>query len=419
MSRLYADPDGQPPRRPPEWLVSTVLVLFVIAPGFLPKGIGSAVYSSVLVALAVAITVVAVLLRVRRPVTAAGLAVAAAVVGMALDGPVVVFILGLLVCIFSVAKRTNRRSTFLVAVAAAVVVGVATVLFLESDWNDLRAILQFATFIGFAAAIGDATRSRRAFIVAITERARRAEETKESEALRRVAEERLRIARDLHDLLAHQIAVINMHSNVAAQALRSRPDDAEKSLATIRDAARTVLGEIGSLLSVLRAPDAGTGPGAAAPTPGLESLDSLLEEFTRTGLRLDVRREGAEYPVPEDVGVAAYRVIHEALTNANKHGSDHSALLHLEHGDGTLVITVTNTVPVIGLQPGGHTGAQPGGEAPNGGGGHGLVGVRERVAAVGGTLATTTGPGPVYRFTVVLPTTVSHNIPLPTTPRTR
>lgn len=109
--------------------------------------------------------------------------------------------------------------------------------------------------VGFAAAAGDASRSRRAYIDTITERARRAEETKESEARSRVAEERLKIARDLHDVMAHQIAVISMHAGVASQALPTRPDDAERALATIRQAARTVLGEIASLLRVLRAAD--------------------------------------------------------------------------------------------------------------------------------------------------------------------
>ena len=395
MIRAVPETPGFPPARVPTWLVDTLIVLFVVAPGFLPLNDTGFFYSSapVVAAAAALITVAAVLLRRRYPLPAMLGAVMASLVGLGAGGPPSVFIAGVLFTMFAVAKFTDRRRTLVVAGSTIVVMSVGSVLLFDTPWNDLRTALQITAFIGCAAAFGDAARSRRAMIVAIIERARRAEETKESEALRRVAEERLRIARDLHDLLAHQIAVINLHSSVASRALPDRPDDVERSLATIRQAARTVLSEIGSLLSVLRAADDGSaGSGAlSAPVPGLADLDQLLAEFERSGLAVEVRREGTVLPTTEEIGTVAYRVIQEALTNAHKHGTDHTALLHLETTGEALAVTVTNT-----MTPGAA-------RLPTGG--HGLIGVAERVASVGGTLDAGAGPGPIYRLTATLPAT--------------
>lgn len=312
---------------------------------------------------------------------------------VAVDGPLFSYLAALMVVVFSVARHTDRRTAVIVAAVAAVTVGVAGAAFLPAEWGTVRPFVQVIAMVGFAAAAGDASRSRRAFIDTITERARRAEETKESEARRRVAEERLAIARDLHDVVAHQIAVINLHAGVASSALRARPDDAERSLVTIREAARTVLGEIGGLLSVLRTSDPPADSPAAglAPVPGLAELDRLVADFARGGLRVDVRTVGTPFDLPESVDLVAYRVIQEGLTNAQKHGSDASALLQVEYAPALLDVTVTNTVV-----------AKPGASRSRPAG-HGLTGARERVAAVHGTLDTSFGPGPVHRLTARLP----------------
>jgi len=396
MNRAVPETPGFPAARVPTWLVDTLAVVFIVGPGFLPIKDAGFLDSALPVAAVAAavVTVAAVLMRRRWPLPALAAAVAASQVGLGADGPPSVYIAGVLFTMFAVAKFTDRRRTLITAGSTIVVMSVGSVVLFETPWNDLRTALQITAFIGCAAAFGDAARSRRAMIVAIIERARRAEQTKESEALRRVAEERLRIARDLHDLLAHQIAVINLHSSVASRALPDRPDDVERSLATIRQAARTVLSEIGSLLSVLRAADDGSsGAGTlSAPVPGLADLDEQLAEFERSGLTVEVRREGTARPATEEVGTVAYRVIQEALTNAHKHGADHTALLHLETTGSALVVTVTNTMtPGAALLPRG---------------GHGLIGVAERVASVGGTLDAGPGPGPIYRLTATLPTTV-------------
>jgi signal transduction histidine kinase len=377
--------------RPPRWSVDAAVSLFVGGAGLVQATVADAIPASTGAVLALTAAALAtVLLRHRFPRVTAGVAIVVCSLGV-IAGLVPSTIIALLVCLYGVAQRTTRRTSLWIALAAVVLLWVTTYFFYNVGGGDVRGFFQILTFVGFASAAGDASRNRREYIEAINERARIAEETKESEARRRVAEERLRIARDLHDVLAHQIAVINLHSNVAAQALRERPDDAERSLSTIRQAARTVLGEIGSLLTVLRSPDASSsseGLGANAPVATLADLDALLAGFSQSGLRVDLRRDGSDdRTVPEEVSLVAYRVIQEALTNAHKHGADHSALLYMDYGVDILEITVTNTVAH------GQTRAT----------GHGLTGVRERLVSVNGDLETSRGPGPIFRFTVRLP----------------
>ncbi|MBX0300532.1 sensor histidine kinase [Cryobacterium sp. 1639] len=398
-----AERDFSPLSRLPAWLRHTILVVLVVGPSFARTELGGNITSSPAAALLVLVSVGSVLLRQRAPLVGASAAVLACVLGLAVDGPVVTYLIAVLIGVFAVARWLSRRTSLIFSGLTVVLIGAATLVFLDSSWHDARAMLQLAAFVGFATAAGDANRSHAAYIRGITERARRAEETKEAEALRRVAEERLRIARDLHDLLAHQIAVINLHSSVASQALPERPADAEQSLATIRAAARTVLGEIGSLLSVLRATDADGGGLSTAPVAGLADLEPLLIDFERSGLSVDNRVVGSPRPLSGAADMVAYRVVQEALTNAHKHGADHTALLHLDYQPDALEITVTNTVDP---QPRAGSTAAPVAPAPvtPAGDGHGLLGARERVGSVGGRLTAARGPGPVFRFTAWLPT---------------
>lgn len=389
------------PHHPPRWIPRTIAIVVVLLVGLLPSPLSVTAWSSVPSAALFVGAIAALVLRSRYPRSTAIAAVLLCLAAMPLTGAIAAHAITVLICVFTAARLTDRRTTLIITAFAALVLTSGILFILDSPWQDTRVVFQTTAFVCAAAAIGDATRSRHAFIEAITERARRAEETKEAEASRRVAEERLRIARDLHDVLAHQIAVINLHSSVASQALRDRPDDAEKSLVAVRQAARTVLGEIGSLLSVLRAGDTDASAAAGAPVPGLSELPALIESFERDGLRIDLREAGTPTELPGEVDIVAYRVVQEALTNAHKHGSDHTALLHLEHavteqGENQLRITVTNTVD---------------GPATTGGG-HGLIGVRERVSFVGGTLAVGRGPGPVHRFEVTLPLPSPRVIPL-------
>jgi signal transduction histidine kinase len=235
-------------------------------------------------------------------------------------------------------------------------------------------------------AIGQAVQAHRANLAALTQRAERAEATREALARQRVAEERLAIARDLHDVVAHQIAVINLHAGAAAAAVDERPDDAKRSLGIVREAARSVLGEIGDLLATLR------DPGTAAPV-GLAQLDDLVRDQATHGTTVTVRTDGTPYELSANVDVAALRVVQEALTNAHKHASVRRAHVRLQYTPASLRITVSSPADADSPSSAG---------APSTG--HGLVGMRERVESVRGTLTYgRTGTG-LWLVTAELPT---------------
>lgn len=281
------------------------------------------------------------------------------------------------IAMFGVTDRTDRRTgLFISAAVVALTIGLSLLGGLLTTMPDPR-LLQYGLAVAFAAAMGDATRSRREYVAAAIERAERAEQTREAEAKRRVSEERLKIAQDLHDTVAHQIAVINLHAGVASSMVDGRPEKAKQSLATIRSAARTVLGEIGDLLEVLRADDE-AGP-STAPQPGLDRLDDLVARFEGDGLDVTVRVEGDLHRVTAAVDLVAYRLVQESLTNAHKHGADHRAHVLITVADHTLDIVVTNPVTIAVRDS---TGSRLG-----------LIGLRERVASVRGVVETGPCPG--------------------------
>lgn len=389
------------PIRPPgfwlprrlRWLPTAGLILVVIVASCAPSSFSGAGWKSPQAVLVILASIGAIAFRLRAPRVTAVAAVIIAAVGTMVSAPTAPIMIAVLVTLFSAALHTNRRTSIILAAVAAIPLSIVGWAFAVDPWRDVRTVIQIVAPIGFAAAVGDATRSRREFIATITERALVAEATKESEAQRRVAEERLAIARDLHDVMAHQIAVINLNANAAARSLRTRPDDAERSLDTVKQAARTVLGEIGSLLSVLRESDTGR-PAEPVPHPvrGLADLDALIETFEESGLAVERRIEGTPIDVPEAVDIVAYRVVQEALTNAHKHGSGRCAHLCIGYRPTTVEITITNDIP-----------SQEGGGAAATARGHGLRGAQERVSSVGGTLTTGVEAGPVYRFAATLP----------------
>ncbi|WP_051208457.1 sensor histidine kinase [Propionicicella superfundia] len=367
----------------PAWLGDVVAAVLIVSAAFVPFP-GDELRPGRWEATVLVIAPAAVLpLRRRRPVPvlAACLVLygSSSLAGTLSPGAA----LAVAIAMFGVANRSTRRATVIIGGVAVTVVFLLSMPAALGNLLDPRAF-QFVLAVAFAAAAGDGARSRRAYVEAITERAERAERTRESEARRRVTEERLRIARDLHDTVAHQIAVISLNAGVASSALDSNPDRARAALGTIRQAARTVLGEIGDLLSMLRADDPQT---AAVPQYGLEHVDTLLEQFRASGLDVRMRVEGDLGQVTGTVGHVAYRTIQEALTNAHKHGAGHQAHLLLCVAGDTVRIVVSNPVADGGATAE-HT-ARPGAS----GAGVGLVGLRERIASVRGTVQAGSAPG--------------------------
>jgi signal transduction histidine kinase len=292
------------------------------------------------------------------------------------------------VAAYTVASRNERALAWASGAAAAAVLVLTALLFTTTSWGNPQSLEPIA-WIGMAVALGYALRTRRAYITAVEERALRAERTREEEAGRRVAEERLRIARELHDVVAHHIALISVQAGVATHLLRSQPDDAAIALGHVRKASRSVLDELSTLLGVLRQPEDTGAP--TEPTPGLDRLDELVDRFVTAGLKVDVVTSGRPRPLSAAADLAAYRIVQESLTNAQKHGAGGDARVRLAHDLDALHIEVHNR--------GGHPSSL---ESPPSGG-HGILGMTERATSLGVTLRAVAEPDGAFRVTATLP----------------
>lgn len=288
----------------------------------------------------------------------------------------------LVISVYTVASGLDRRRIWLTAAAVALPLYLATALTSDSSWWAPQNIGVLG-WIGMAAAVGDAGRSRQAYVAEVEERARRAELTREDEARRRVVKERIRIARELHDVVSHHIAMISVQAGAARHVLPQQPEVADVALEHIRRGSDTVLRELASVVGVLRQPD--DLDDVTEPTPGLARLADLLGTATAAGLRVGHHQDGRARELPAVADLAAYRILQESLTNAQKHG-DGAASLTVRYAADQVILEVVNGVG-----------------APGSPGGYGLVGMRERAGAAGGTLTAERCPGGIFRVHAVLP----------------
>ncbi|RCG32388.1 sensor histidine kinase [Sphaerisporangium album] len=310
------------------------------------------------------------------------------------------------IAVATLAAHSPRRVAWTAGTACAVVLAGTRVITSELASMPPEVVGQIA-WICMATAAGDGLRSRRAHIAAIEERAVRAERTREEEAQRRVMEERLRIARELHDVLAHHIALINVQAQVAAHVMDARPREAREALGHIRRAGRAALDELRTTVGLLRQPGAAEDL-PTEPAPGLDRLPDLINSFTAAGLEVDCRLEGTPRPLPSPVELTAFRVVQEALTNVSKHAGEASTRVRITYGRRDLTVDVTddgNGGRVPGTRG---AGATKGANGANGTGeptgtGHGLLGMRERALSVGGTFSVGPAPGRGFRVHAVLP----------------
>ncbi|MFJ6611737.1 sensor histidine kinase [Streptomyces sp. NPDC091289] len=243
--------------------------------------------------------------------------------------------------------------------------------------------------------LGDSLRTRRAYFDQLEERAARLEREREAQSKVAVAAERARIARELHDVVAHNVSVMVVQADGAAYVMDAAPDQAKQALETISSTGRQALAEMRRLLGVLRTGDAPES-GEYVPQPDVEQIEDLVAQVRQTGLEVDFKVEGTPRPLPSGVELTAYRVVQEALTNTRKHGGPDAGasvrLVYFDDGLGLLIEDDGRGAAHELYEDGGADGA-----------GHGMIGMRERVGMVGGTLDAGPRPGGGFRISALLP----------------
>ncbi|MGY0064052.1 sensor histidine kinase [Streptomyces sp. LZ34] len=301
---------------------------------------------------------------------------------------------------YSLTARTERRAAIAVSLTSAALLVASTPLFGDLSWQDASRVGAVAAFPLVAGVLGHSVQNRRAYLAAVEERAQRAEKSRDSEARRRVAEERVRIARELHDLVAHQITLANAQATVAAHLFDARPEQTRKSLKELVETTGHALDELRATVGLLR--QSGDAAAPAEPAPGLTQLPTLLESFRRAGLEVSVHQEGTARPLPPGVDLTAYRIIQEALTNVTKHAGTGSARVRLAWNRDRVTIAVADdgrgarTAPTASTGPSAST-------VPDRPPGYGLIGMRERATAVGGHLSAGRRPEGGFLVSTQLP----------------
>jgi signal transduction histidine kinase len=290
--------------------------------------------------------------------------------------------LSLVVAFFGAAASGHRRAAW-----TAIVTGYAAAVWLGPlAFGRPVGSLTFALLLGAWLAVlviaAEAVRLRR-------ERLAQAQATRAADAQRQASEERLRMARDLHDVIGHNISLISVQAAVGLDLMDSDPDQARAALTAIRSVSREALGELRSMLATLR--QAGEQP-PTAPTPGLARLPELCELTRAAGIAVRTEVRGPVRPLPATVDLAAYRIVQESLTNVARHAGPATATVRLGYQADGVSVEVLDDGP-------GHLGPKPSGA----GGGSGVAGMTERAAALGGHLTAGSRPGGGFAVVAWLP----------------
>jgi len=331
--------------------------------------------------LLLAVPALALIWRNSRPVEVLGLAVGGAVGWAALgqiDGAALVPVI---VGVYWVALTRARRIAVAAGLAGAAAIFVTEGLLGPFGWFGGPNATMWPELLA-AGAVGASVAARRQWLAAEHDRAARAEQAREEETRRRVDAERMRIARELHDVVAHSMAVINVQATAASMQLAADPASAAEAIQAIRGASKSGLRELRAILEVLRQVDGGS---PAVPVPDLRAIAALVEATSAAGTPTTLEAAEPPVPLPPPVALAAYRIVQESLTNVVRHAGRVAATVGLRQDGGYLYVDVAND----------------GGAAPaafGDGTGAGLAGMRERAAALGGTLDA--GPRPGGGFAV-------------------
>jgi signal transduction histidine kinase len=393
-------------RRHPK-LVDGLLALLVL--GFGLSAYGSWARHPALIAVIVALAV-PIVFRRQYPAAAFAAAVAVGVVQVVAFRFPTTADVSVLILLYSLAVSRPRRASapgLAICVLGAAVAAVRWQLPGDpTAWQVLfvMGLVSAPALLAWLAA--DSVRWRRGYYAALEEKAHRLERERDALAQVAAAAERARIARELHDIVAHHVSVMVVQADGAAFALESSPDKTREALGAISGTGRQALAEMRRLLGMLRSPSAGSqgplGP-ELAPVPGTSQLSALLEQTRTAGLPVTFRQEGTPVAGPADgADLAVYRVVQESLTNVRRHGGPGvSAAVTIRYTADGVTVSVTDDGRGAAAQP-----ASANGTAADGTG-HGLHGMRERVELYGGTVTAGPRAGGGYQVTATLPLTAT------------
>jgi signal transduction histidine kinase len=302
---------------------------------------------------------------------------------LALGYPVVTLGVSVLVALYSVALLCERRRS-LVAAGITVAAMLVTLANIDSG-GDASTIAGNAVVLAVAWFLGDSQRERRAYVTKLEQRTAELERARHELARSAVAEERLRIARELHDVVAHNMGMIAVQAGAGAHVIDTRPEEAKRSLETILQASRSALGEIRGMLGLLRSSE---DPAETDPSPGLAELSRLAEEVRQAGVEVELDVDEPLEQLPDAFQLTIFRIVQEALTNTVKHAGASRVRVSVRFAeDGARVDVVDDG----------------GGKTPIGSDGHGIIGMRERVTMHGGRLDASRLPEGGFRVTAEIP----------------
>lgn len=336
----------------------------------------------------------------RHPRTAVAVTTACAVLAGSLGFLLTPLLLApVMLALYWLAAVGSSRTAWIHGSVCVVAIVITAIGF---DWDEMVALRAAgpALWLVLPLVMGNRYRLRFAYHDAVRARAEHAERTREEEARLRVTEERMRIARDLHDVVAHHMAVANAQAGTAAHLLGTDPNLSRRILADLQENTSAAMLELRDTLRVLRHSSPDTDD--LAPAPGLAELPALVETCRSAGLAVDVEVRGAALELPPGIDLTAYRIIQEALTNATKYSASGTATLVLTYTAARLTVSIMNEVAPRADPPG-----TPGENHQ----GFGLVGMRERARSVGGSLEVAESPS--TRFEVVTDLPLRSNAPRP------
>jgi signal transduction histidine kinase len=371
---------------PRQWFLTDVgLSALFLAGGFSSLFIGNHgkdyPHHVVLLTAALCIATVPLSLRRRYPIPVLVVVTGAFATAFVLGGdfagvPVVALAL------YIVATHDERRTSVIALCAVEGVLlaalGIAAIVH-ATEGNDISNIV----VTGAAWFVGDSVRARRAYVGGLAVQSDQRQRREVERAEQSIAEERLQIARELHDIVAHSLSVIAIQSGVGGHVLDLQPEEARKALAAVEMTSRSALEELRRVLGVLRRDDS-DGP-SLTPAPGIDDIDELLTQFRSAGVEVDFRQSGQRLELPPSMDLSVYRIVQEALTNVTKHARGAPATVHIDFEDDAVSVNVFDEG--FYYPNSGHAMTEVEDEARAH---HGILGMRERAAVFGGSL--TAGP---------------------------